>query len=369
MLLEEPDKVPIDEEISGPVFSRLCRANLPYTEQLIYVRKRKLDLDVVVTASEDSGCMASGMPVNFRNEVIQETPDRIVFKDTNGITWLCMPSEGREFWIDNPIKNSEDLDRFEFADLDLQENYRKYEKRVRRLKDFFFVFGDAPDPFELSVRLRGHGNLLADIYRDPRFAKELFEKCHKNVMETVKLLADLDVDGIYLYGDVAFRTGPMMSPTHYEKLILPLLEKEIAYCRKRSIPTRFHSDGNLLPLIPLLIKAGFSAVDPLEPIGEMKILTLKKRFGNKICLIGNVNHRTTLTCKSTEKVITEVRKSIASAAPGGGYILHSGGSIGPDVPIENLHAMIKAGRKHGRYDRIKRSIDDPIFTGGTTTSG
>lgn len=349
MLLEEPDRIPIDEEISGPVFSKLCRANLDYTEQLIYVRKRKLDLDVVVAASEKSGCMASGMPVDFRNNLIQETPDRIIFEDPNGITWLCVPSEGREFWIDNPIKDLEDLDRFEFADLDLRENYRAYEKRVRRLKDFFFVFGDTPDPFELSVRLRGHRNLLADLYRDPRFAKKLFEKCHKNIMETIKLLVDLDVDGIYLYGDVAFRVGPMMSPRHYEKFIFPLLKKEVDYCMKSSIPTRFHSDGNLLPLIPLLIKVGFSAVDPLEPIGEMKIPTLKERFGDNICLIGNVDHRTTLTSKSTEEVVTEVRKSIASAAPGGGYILHSGGSIGRDVPIQNLLAMIRAGKKYGRY--------------------
>jgi uroporphyrinogen decarboxylase len=341
--------VPIDEEISGPVFSHLSRANKSYLENLIHVRKRVLDLDVVVVASEESGCMACGMPINFRKNIIQDTPERIIFKDPNGITWLSIPSEGREIWIDNPIKECEQMERFEFANLDLQQNYQDYEKKIRALKNSFFVFGDLTDPFELYVRLRGHNHALKDIYRNPNFAKKLLEKCHKNIMKIIKLLVELDVDGIYLYGDVAFKTGPMMSPRHYKEFILPFLKEEINYCRKKHIPTRFHSDGNITKIIPLLIEAGFNAVDPLEPTSEMKISTLKERFGDEICLIGNVDHRTILTGESIENIVHEVKNSIESAAPSGGYILHSGGSIGPDVPLQNLFTMIKTGRKYGKY--------------------
>ena len=41
--LEEPDKVPIDEEIYGPVSFGLSGSNKPYVEQLIIIRKEKLD--------------------------------------------------------------------------------------------------------------------------------------------------------------------------------------------------------------------------------------------------------------------------------------------------------------------------------------
>jgi len=80
----------------------------------------------------------------------------------------------------------------------------------------------------------------------------------------------------------------------------------------------------------------------------MDLSFIKREFGDRLCLVGGVDIRLLIN-GSSEDVVEAVKRCISEAAPGGGYILHSSGSIGPDVPLENLFTMVKVARKYGRY--------------------
>ena len=81
----------------------------------------------------------------------------------------------------------------------------------------------------------------------------------------------------------------------------------------------------------------------------MNIIEGKKRYGNRICLVGNVDPTYTLSEAPPETVREEVLKLIRNVAPGGGYILSSGHSIHPAVKHENLMEMMKTVQKYGKY--------------------
>jgi uroporphyrinogen decarboxylase len=66
--------------------------------------------------------------------------------------------------------------------------------------------------------------------------------------------------------------------------------------------------------------------------------------------MGNIDCMETLVSGTTDEVEAEVRQAIATAAPGGGYILASSNTIHPGVQAENYIAMVKAVHKHGRYN-------------------
>ena len=76
---------------------------------------------------------------------------------------------------------------------------------------------------------------------------------------------------------------------------------------------------------------------------------MKKRYGEKIAFLGNVDNKTTLVTGSTKDVEKEVRECIKAAAPGGGYILASDHSLHDDIPNANVFALYEAGRKYGNY--------------------
>jgi uroporphyrinogen decarboxylase len=73
---------------------------------------------------------------------------------------------------------------------------------------------------------------------------------------------------------------------------------------------------------------------------------VKKRFGDQLCLIGNVD--VDLLARGTPAEVREVvRRNIEVAGRNGGYIVGSGNSIPEYVNFQNYLAMLQATREYG----------------------
>ncbi len=87
---------------------------------------------------------------------------------------------------------------------------------------------------------------------------------------------------------------------------------------------------------------------PIEP-GVMDLGEVKARFGDRICLIGNVDCRYILPYGGEEDVRKDVRRCIDAAGEGGGLILTSSNTIHTNVKVENVFTMVDEARKYGKY--------------------
>lgn len=116
------------------------------------------------------------------------------------------------------------------------------------------------------------------------------------------------------------------------------------------VPVMMHSDGNIRPLLDSIVAdTEINAYHPIERGTGMDLREVKQSFGHKICLIGNVDNKTTLVTGSVEDVRSEAIECIKAAAPGGGYILASDHSLKDDMPNENIFALYETGREYGKY--------------------
>ena len=55
-----------------------------------------------------------------------------------------------------------------------------------------------------------------------------------------------------------------------------------------TIPWIMHTDGNILPFLQDILSLGIAGLHPIEK-GAMDIRQVKKEYGDKICLLGNVD--------------------------------------------------------------------------------
>ena len=118
--------------------------------------------------------------------------------------------------------------------------------------------------------------------------------------------------------------------------------------RSNVLPYALHCDGRYWPIVDDLIECGYNALHPCEPAG-MDIVELKRRYGGRLCLCGNINLDSTLTRGTPQDVEEEVKLRIRTVAPGGGYCCGSSNSVTEYVPLENYLAMLDATKKYGKY--------------------
>jgi uroporphyrinogen decarboxylase len=254
---------------------------------------------------------------------------------------------GEPYTVDGPIKGPPDLKGFKMPEPDpgqflMLDVFRSNfpEKSVAY---------HMPGTFKLSWMLRGAmEKLLMDYILEPEFTHALARTVTDFCLQTIDIAFKKGADFIALEGDLAHNPGSLMSPGHYEEFIAPY-HKEICdrvhQCGGKIIK---HSDGNLTPLLPGLIHAGFDGIHPIQP-QCMDIGETKRNFGHKVCLLGNIDCAFLLVFGTPEEVRESVRETIPQAAPGGGYIISSSNSIHPGCKPENYLAMVEAAREYGKY--------------------
>ena len=84
-------------------------------------------------------------------------------------------------------------------------------------------------------------------------------------------------------------------------------------------------------------------------MGDCDLAKVKKGFGKKISLMGNLHTTDIMLRGSPEDVERAARKAIDDAAEGGGFTLSTGDQCGRDTPDENIFTMIEVARTYGRY--------------------
>jgi uroporphyrinogen decarboxylase len=99
----------------------------------------------------------------------------------------------------------------------------------------------------------------------------------------------------------------------------------------------------------MLVESGIDAINPMEPDAGMDIGEVKRKYGGRLCLVGNIDCGYLLSRASVEEVTETVKKCILEAAFGGGFIMSSSNSIHSSVKPENYVAMIEATHRYGNY--------------------
>jgi uroporphyrinogen decarboxylase len=187
------------------------------------------------------------------------------------------------------------------------------------------------------------------LYEDPNLVARVFEEFGRRHLAIFERILELpDVGGVWIADDLAYTEGMLVNPQVLRRHVFPWYKRMGDMCRARGLLYIFHSDGDIRPVIPDLAECGFHAIHPIEP-KAMDIRQLKRDWGSRLALVGNLDLKYTLTRGTPEEVREEVRGLIRDVAPGGGYACGSSNSVTYYVPLANFNAMREAVFEFGRY--------------------
>lgn len=254
---------------------------------------------------------------------------------------------------DGRIKSFEDLEKIVEPDWELDFAPRKqyfdiYNKAIEGTGIGTFILTGTI--FQTCYQfLIGFEDFFAMAYTDTEFIEVMMDKCLAYYMKVIEIALDSGITFLFLGDDIAFGSGVFMNPEKFKEMWLPRYKKMVNMAKQAGVPVMFHSCGNITEIFDdVIMELGVDAINPIEPY-SMNIYDIKKKYGDKITISGNIDVAGPLAIGTPDEVRAEVREHLEKLKPGGRYICSSNHSIMNDVKIENYKAMIDTIIEHGQY--------------------
>ncbi len=217
-----------------------------------------------------------------------------------------------------------------------------------------------PDPICVIGGITEEESLAMWTIERRGLIRELLDVALERLLEILHFCLEHDVGPIYYFNGPEYALPPLMSPKDFEEFVVeydtPLVQLIHSYPGKAVI---VHSHGRVNRFLERFAAIGMDGLNVLEPppMGDTVLSDAKRRVGDRLCLIGNIQYDD-LVRGSKQELDYLVREAIRQGAPGGGFILSPCASPYerplPQKASEHLVYYLTKGRAYGRYPRRLR---------------
>jgi hypothetical protein len=241
------------------------------------------------------------------------------------------------------------------ADFDFEAEYRTYSDQLKatqaRCGDMVWM----PAPWGAEGRVTwfaefGYEGCFEILAAHPEHARKLVEVGGARGYNLCRLVARAVRDGLYphasLFGeDVCSQRGPMVSPAFMERYWAPQLARNLDLLLQVGCKPVWHSDGDVRPLVDMLIACGVQGFQGFQPECGMTleyITTKHTREGRRLLIFGPLAVTTELPVFTAEQVYARARWAIDYCRGRADLVLFTGNTLCPDIPLDNIRAMHRA---------------------------
>ena len=284
----------------------------------------------------------------FETKIIKEEGDSIIRQEEDGIIKKVKKSEtSMPQFLKFPVENRKDWEEIKWRlDPKNEERYAEFKKEAALLKNRNHIlrFGIC-GCYGFPRNLFGDEKLAYLFYDDPKLLHDIMK--HWLYFQTTiadKICPLVDFDYVFIWEDMAYKTGSLISPKFFREFMFPYLKDFIGYVRKKHHLDLFmvDSDGNNISLFPLFTEAGVNVFMPCEIAAGMEPVIIREQFP-QLALVGGIDKRA-LT-KGKKEIEEEVMKKAPLLVERGGYIPSVDHGVPHDISFENFCYYLEFLRK------------------------
>jgi len=297
----------------------------------------------------DSGFCHIPLRPAFEHKVISEDDEFVIYRDAVGITKRDRKPIGCSMsqFLDFPVKERQDWDEIKWRwDPETPERYPDWNEIKKRFENpdrplFINICGAYGTPRNLF----GEEHLAYAYYDCPELLHEI-QRHWTNFYCTLfsKIFEHIKLDYVYIWEDMAFKNGPLISPELFKEFMLPYYKELISHLKQlgmRSIMV--DSDGDNRPILDLFIESGVNFFMPFEIAANMDPIPIREKYGESLVIWGGIDKRE--LAKDLDAVEREVMKKVPKLMELGGFIPAVDHLVPPDVPFENYARYIELIRQ------------------------
>jgi uroporphyrinogen decarboxylase len=258
--------------------------------------------------------------------------------------------------VNYPIRDRAEMRAYRPPDPTLPGRDSEIRKAAAMENDDIAILGGVNGPLITAWMLLGYERICYALYDDPELVTDALKISNDYFKEAARLSVEAGCIGMWISDDFGDSTHELLSLAHFREYILPYLNELVEYIDSLHVPVLLHSCGHITGYLDDLAQTKIVSLHPLQRTAGMDLRAIKEKYGDRFCLIGNIDSSRTLPYGTPAEVAAEVREAIDIAAPGGGYILASDHSLHDGIPVENICEMFRVGAEYGGsfYSKSRR---------------
>lgn len=191
-------------------------------------------------------------------------------------------------------------------------------------------------PYLIAAQVVDVGDLAKACFKKPDLVNAAMEKTTDLIIELSRIYRDAGADFINIR---EMGAGPdILSPRIFNNLIMPHLKRIFANIDS---PNVLHICGDTNPIVELMGEAGADAISVEE---KNDLAATRNKLGPDALIFGNIAGYNLLAVGTPD----DIDKAVKAAIDNGSDAIWPGCDIWPDVPEENMKAMMAAVEKYGK---------------------
>lgn len=224
-----------------------------------------------------------------------------------------------------------------------------FHEAEQRIGDRGLVVASTYSPIDCRDVMRPDDFMML-VHDDEGAFKEILDIGAEAMMGETKCLLDM---GSKVLQNWWFYASPSYgwSPKIYEELFLPHLVRHVELVHRYDALYIYYDDGRMGRFMDMYVDAGVDCLMTLTPppVGDADPEEVKKRFGDRVALMGGIDAVNEVYVSTPDRIRTMVKERLDLYKPGGGYIMDGSNSLVYETPVENVRALAEAGLEFGGY--------------------
>ncbi len=282
-------------------------------------------------------------------KIIEEDDEYRIERDFLGRTMkLCKATATLPLPMDYPVSEPSDWDRVKhfFTFDEARINDIDIQKAIELQRQGHVVRAEIPGAWDIVRELMGEEQACVGYYFQPELMHDIMNTIRDTSVKVLERVTEkITIDQLYVHEDMAGKGGPLIGPKQVTEFVAPYYQACWDLVSSRG--TRLFnqdSDGFMMPVIDAFLECGVNVMHPFEPAAGMDIVAVRKKYGNRLAMLGGIDKHVLREHK--EDIRRELEyKMQALMQESGGIVFALDHRIPNGTPLENYRYYVKLGRE------------------------
>jgi uroporphyrinogen-III decarboxylase len=294
-------------------------------------------------------CGGSCGPLGSPSVVLEETPTHRVERDYLGRTMMLDKRTATIALPQNfPVKSMDDWLKLKplFEYRDGRIDWEQLSKAKQLQRDGALVLAGIPGAYDMVRELMGEEMSCLAYYDQPELLQDILDTLHATAKRVLEQVSEhITIDQLSVHEDLAGRSGPLVGPSQVTQYFKPYFSDIWQMLSSRG--TRMFAmdtDGNVNPIIDVLLDCGITEIFPMEPAAGMDVVDLHEKYGLRLAWRGGIDkHALRQDKQAIEKELAYKLQPIMRDA--GHHVFALDHRIPDGVSIEHYRYYVDLGRE------------------------